>query len=134
MRDYKEIREDFMVMSHMCCKPSMSKPRPNDVIDEDKSVKWNREEVARRILAYEEEVKELNRKKNAYRDELVNEVCKTIKNDIKGISINAARRIWEYAKANNDDWIGTFADIEDLVELIDSIVNKKNEKVETKRK
>ena len=134
MRSYEEIREDFITLAHMSCKPTLVKPRANDVIDEEKSVRWNREEVERRILAYEEEVKELNRKKNAYRDELVNEVCKTIKNDIKGISINDARRIWEYAKANNDDWIGTFADIEDLVELIDSIINKKNEKVETKRK
>ena len=127
MRSYEEIREDFMVMSHMSCKPSMSKPRPNDVIDEDKSVRWNREEVERRMLAYEEEVKRLNKQKNSFRDKLIQEVCETIKKDIKSISINDAKRIWEYAYANNDDWVGVFADVKDLVDIVDSIVNKKND-------
>jgi hypothetical protein len=134
MRSYDEIKEDFIVMSHMSCKPTMSKPRPNDVIDEDMSVRWNREEVERRIKAYDEEVAKLNKEKNSFRDKLIKEVYETIKKDIKGISTNDAKRIWEYAYATEDDWVSIFATIEDLVEIVDSIVNKKNDTRETNRR
>lgn len=48
------------------CRPDedkFPKYKTGDVIDEDKSVKWNREEIERRIAARDEEVKRLNREK-----------------------------------------------------------------------
>ena len=131
MRSYEEIREDFITLAHMSCKPTLVKPRANDVIDEEKSVRWNREEVERRILAYVDEVKRLNSEKNARRDALLKEVYETIKRDIKGISLNDAKKIWEYVYATKNDYFDMFATLGDMVELIDSIVNKKND---TKKK
>ena len=127
MRSYEEIREDFITLAHMSCKPTLVKPRANDVIDEEKSVRWNREEVERRILAYEDEVKRLNSEKNARRDALLKEVYETIKRDIKGISLNDAKKIWEYVYATKNDYYDMFAALGGMVELIDSIVNKKND-------
>lgn len=46
------------------CKPKNRKYKVGEIIDEDKTVRWNREEVERRNKSHEEEVKELNRKKN----------------------------------------------------------------------
>ena len=59
---------------HFSCKPSSQKYKVGTVFDEDKSVKWNREEVERLNKKHEDEVKELNRKKSALYNDLVNSI------------------------------------------------------------
>ena len=70
MRDLYDIKCDLEEMANMSCKPSTTKPKTGDIIDEDKSVKWNREEVVRLQNEYEKEVKELNTAKNKRREKL----------------------------------------------------------------
>ena len=78
IRDWTELIDDLEKMCAMPCKPTRHRLKPDTVIDEDKSVKWNREEVQRQNDLYEQEVKDLNTKKNKFRDSLYDEVIEKI--------------------------------------------------------
>ena len=67
----KEIDAEQKIYEEMSCKPSTKRLNENHVIDEEKSVRWNREQVKKHNDALEKEVKELNRKKNAQREKVV---------------------------------------------------------------
>lgn len=129
MRDLVDIRYDLEEMSNMSCKPNWTRPRENEVIDEDKSVKWNREEVIRLRDKYDTEVKELNAIKNKRRDELYKETYKVIRHDVKGITIEDAKEIFDYAyrEWHSYGYVEVFNHMEELVELISDIVNHKND-------
>lgn len=96
-RDLYQIEKDLIEMENMSCKPSFKKPRPGDVINEDRSVRWNREEVERLRDKYEAEVKELNTKKNKKRDDLYNEIFAYMQHEAKGLSLDGAKKIFDYA-------------------------------------
>lgn len=66
------------------------------MIDEDKSVKWNREEVERRIKSREEEVKRLNREK-AEINKLYEEGLKARLAEEYDLSLEEVNLIWDYA-------------------------------------
>jgi hypothetical protein len=51
------------------CRPLTRKLRPDHIEDEDRSVKWNRQFVEDQNKKHDDEVKSLNRKKNALREE-----------------------------------------------------------------
>lgn len=129
MRDLYDIKHDLEVMANMSCKPSWKKPKTDDVIDEDKSVKWNREEVIRLQNAYDEEVKKLNTKKNKCRDYLYKELYKVIRYEIKGITINDAQQIFQYAynKGHSYGYNEIFTKLDELITLIRGIVNHEND-------
>lgn len=50
--------------TNFSCKPKSNKYKVGTVLDEDMSVKWNREEVERLNKIYDDEVKELSEQKN----------------------------------------------------------------------
>ena len=77
------------------CKPTCKKYKNGTVLDEDKSVKWNREEVVKRNLLYDDEVKRLNRKKNRMYTELVNLIQKYIIQETN-VSDKTSTKIWNY--------------------------------------
>lgn len=129
MRDLYDIKCDLEEMANMSCKPSTQKPRTGDVIDEDKSVKWNREEVIRLQNAYEEEVKALNTAKNKRRDDLYKELYKVIRHEAKGITINDAQQIFQYAynEWHSYGYNEVFNKLDELIPLISRIVNHEND-------
>lgn len=129
MRDLYDIKCDLEEMVNMSCKPSFPKPRTGDVIDEDKSVKWNREEVTRLQNAYDEEVKKLNTKKNKCRDDLYKELYKVIRKEVGGITINDAQQIFQYAysEGHSYGYNEVFIRLDELIPLIRGIVNHEND-------
>ena len=68
----KDLDSAYSLYSSMSCKPSAKRYPENYVLDEDKTVRWNREQVKKHNDAVEEEVKRLNSEKNAKREELYN--------------------------------------------------------------
>jgi hypothetical protein len=65
VRDVAKKYSEFL--RSYSCKPDREKfpfPKVGTVLDEDKSVKWNREEVERLRGVYDEEVRRLNTEKN----------------------------------------------------------------------
>lgn len=129
-QDYNDFLRNFS------CRPDRSEypyPKVGDVIDEDKSVKWNREEVVRLRDAYDERVKELNKMKStinkAFEDKFVILLAKD-----NGLSKGVAKLVYAYAYMESHDSgpyavRGTFDDVADLLNDI-----KKLEKSQKKNK
>lgn len=96
----KAIRIDELIFlsnnySDFSCKPTYKKYKEGTIFDKDKSVKWNREEVAKRNLLYNDEVKNLNRQKNQMYTELINLIKRYITQETK-VSDKQATKIWNY--------------------------------------
>lgn len=77
------------------CKPKSQKYKIGYVFDEDKSVKWNREEVERLNKLHEEEVKRLNIQKDKMFLEWVDAVKLYIMEETK-VEKNQANKIYNY--------------------------------------
>ena len=81
------------------CKPNREEypyPKETDVIDEDESVKWNREEVQRLRRAFESKVEELNRYKNLISSAFEGRIIEILAKD-NSISVEESQKIWSYA-------------------------------------
>ena len=67
LNDYNKLNDLYKNAYSISCKPDPNKfPRYKEgaVIDEDKSVKWNKEEIVKRNKAYQDEVARLNKIRN----------------------------------------------------------------------
>ena len=114
-----ESSDDFTL--HFSCRPNgeiYPYPKINEVIDEDKSVKWNREEVSRLRERFEKRVEELNKYKNKiiveYEDRLI-----TLLGKNNNISHDESSKIWSYAYLESHssgvrDVTSTYEEIADL--------------------
>ncbi len=96
---------------------------PKDkIIDEDKSVKWNREEVERRIQEAQQKRADLRKKHIQARSELQSKIYSTIQAYCEvPITIAAAKVMYEYACQESDSYgmdevSDTLYDLIDLVE------------------
>lgn len=136
--DLEQDYSDFII--NFSCRPDRSEypyPKVGDVIDEDKSVKWNREEVERLRDAYNERVKELNKMKtkinDAYEDKFVKLLAKE-----NGLKLWVAKIVYSFAyRESHSNGVyairGTFEDIADLLNDIKKMEKerkKHNEKVD----
>ena len=107
--DVKKIKEikDFELLidcyddflCNFCCKPDRDifpYPKAGTILDEEKSVRWNREEVERLRIEFGEEVKRLNKLKTeiskAYEDQIIRMLAKKYK-----ITIAEAEIIYSYS-------------------------------------
>ena len=98
---YDAIKDLYLTASNISCCPDPNKfPRYRDnnaVIDEDKSVKWNREEVERRNKAYNDEVARLNRIRNAEVKKVADLIIVLIAEDVKFSIKNKTEAWYEHA-------------------------------------
>jgi hypothetical protein len=117
MRDWKEIRHSWSKMMDMSCKPINPKLKEGTVIDENKTVKWNKEEVNRINALREEEIKKLNTAKNLERDKLEDEIVKKLAEE-GNISYAKAKKIYGYAYSQDHSW-GLSAVLDTAHELMD---------------
>ena len=126
MRDLREVVVDWQKMVDMPCKPNWKRPKEGTIFDEDKSVKWNKEEVIRLREKYDTEVRELNTKKNKERDNIEKEIYCIIKSEIEGITIEDAEHIYQYAFAEkySRGYNAVINFVEELIDLISPIVRK----------
>lgn len=122
-RPWDDIILDLQRMSNMSCKPASSKPRIGDVIDEDKSIRWNREQIEKKIIEYEKEVKDLNTKKNELRDKLHMEAIDKIAYYLD-IAPNKARHIWNYAysEGHSNGYSEVINIVEELIILFSDVL------------
>lgn len=99
MYTWSDIVSDWEVMEKMSCKPKgMRRYRVDEVIDEEKSVRWNREEVERRNEAYAAEVKALNTAYNKAHNAVIEKALKYIIANVGyGCTRAKAQAIWNMA-------------------------------------
>lgn len=130
MKSIEECYEALYKAYDISCKPTMEKVRKGDIIDEDKSVKWNREEVERRIKARDDEVKRLNKEKNEACNKARTDLYKAIKRAIKGISDDSARAIYDYIYEQEDgeSMQNHIIAMYDLIDLISNCIGDTKKK------
>lgn len=123
------------------CKPDPKKfPRykENDVIDENKSVKWNREEIIRLNQMHQNEVVRLNRIRNSEIFELdslvkaliIDEIKYSIKNKSDAWYENAAKLIFKeaYERGHSYGMYDVIMYINNYIDLIINIISFKGKK------
>lgn len=103
MRDWKEIENSWDNMVSMSYRPINPKLKEGTVIDENKSVKWNREEVKRINALRDDELKKLNTAKNLERDKLEDEIVKKLADEGK-ITYTKAKKIYSYVYSQDHSW------------------------------
>lgn len=128
VKDWDEIRREFEAMQKMSCKPNFSKFRKDWVIDENQSVKWNRDQVELNNRNYEKAVAELNTKKNKARDSIMEDIYLLIQDEVGfGLDRESAKGIWEYAYAegHSSGLCGIKAYLNDITELVRGILERR---------
>ena len=97
--DWDDIQSAYETVHSMSCVPkSVKKVKADHVFDENKSVKWNREQVEINNAAYRAEVARLNTEKNKAREDVINMIIEKIQSEVgTSLSKRKAKAIWELA-------------------------------------
>lgn len=123
---WDELREEVDKWQSMSCRPDFRKVPGNYIFDEDKSVKWNREQVEQNHRAYDEAVKALNRLKNeagnAFHNHVYDKICDEVGHDL---TREKAIKIYDYAYRESHAY--GFSEIQstlqELCELVSDILD-----------
>lgn len=118
--DWYKIKHDYLAACKISCQPDeqrFPKVKTGTVIDEDKSVRWNREEVERLKTAREEEVKRLNRKKNKAINDATNQIVKLIAKELN-TSTDKAQILWNFIYDKYHAFGEMFNHIDEYIDLI----------------
>jgi len=132
LTDINVILESWdMFYKNFSCKPDEKEfPKYNrgDIIDEGKSVKWNREEIERRINARAEEVKRLKTLRNKLYNLYEQTAIKILAKEYK-ISIKEAGILWRKAYEDSHSFgvtsvYSTFSELADMYEELRKATNE----------
>ena len=119
--EWEDIQDDFYRMEQMSCKPSFKKIPKDYITDENRSVKWNREQVEKNHKEYHNEVAKLNTAKNKARNDIYQDIYAKIRYEIGvNISDKTARAIFDnaYNKANGSGFHEIRMELGELIELL----------------
>lgn len=118
--NWNDIQSAYEAVHSMSCVPkNIKKVKPDHVFDENKSVKWNREQVEINNAAYRAEVARLNTEKNKARDDVINMIIEKIQSEVgASLSKRKAKAIWELAYEERHSY-GFYDVREYLFKLID---------------
>ena len=91
-------------------RPNSKRPKDGEIIDEEKSVRWNREEVVRRQKAWDAECSRLKKAQNAEIEHISEAIELQIQEDIKAetkrsISKKAATILWQMSTLQIASWL-----------------------------
>lgn len=110
-------------------KPNSKRPKDGEIIDEEKSVRWNREEVVRRQKAWDAECSRLKKAQNAEIEHISEAIELQIQEDIKAktkrsISKKAATVLWQkaYDRGHACGFADIYCAIEDYEELVVAVL------------
>jgi hypothetical protein len=84
-----ELKEDFLLAMNMSSAPDFCKVKPDHIFDEDKSVRWNREEAIRVNNEYDAKCKILRAKRDATISLIIDRIKKYISINV-GCSLHRA--------------------------------------------
>lgn len=118
---WDEIRAEFVTMNAMVCVPTgLTKYPTGYIVDEEKSVRWNREYVEQNNEKYRLEVSRLNTVKNKARDALKEHIYERIQFEVgHDLSREKARLIYEmaYERGRSYGFYELEKSIHELIEL-----------------
>lgn len=125
MSELRDLFDELRDIDNMNCKPTFKRLKDNEVLDEDKSVRWNKERVQKNHEDYDKEVARLNTLKNKERDEVLSQIYKEIQSNVTGLSEKGAKAIYRYAyeQGHSCGYNEVASYITDLYELAEQILN-----------
>lgn len=94
-KNWQELISDMQRVDAMSCKPAFARFPNNFITDENKSVKWNREQVVKNHNTYDKEVARLNTEKNKERDKVMQDVYLKIQQELPGLTLKKAKVLFE---------------------------------------
>lgn len=123
-RDWCDILTSWDKMNSMPTRPSYPKLAEGTVIDEEESVRWNREEVERRNAVREQEIIDLRNAKKGVQDNLEEEIIHKFAKEYD-VPTESVKKIYSYAFLQDHaygirDVINT---AENLIELFKDIIS-----------
>lgn len=125
------IQYEWEEMERMSCAPqNIRKLRTGTIINEDQTVRWNREEVERNNLEYAAAVADLNRAKNKYRDGICEDIYYAIQCEVgNGLTRIQALHLWNMAYENGHafGWYDIMRHLESLMRLAKLLLTKDGE-------
>jgi hypothetical protein len=129
---YDYYVERLNEVRNLSCKPEgISMVRDGYIFDEDKSVKWNREQVTKNNQKYQDEVKRLNQEKMRKREEVYSDFYKDILESLsiatggKKFSTGQAKIIWKYMEGHLQDSYDIASPLDELIDMIADFVTYK---------
>lgn len=121
------IEKEWNDMVSMACRPAMKRLSKDFITDEEKSVKWNREQITKNHESYDQEVVRLNQEKNKKRDDILLKIYTYISIDTD-TDMEIVKIIWEYTYRKEYSLSETkdkVCGLTGLVKKIIPLVNKK---------
>lgn len=119
-----ELKEDFLLALSMSSVPDFCKVKLDHVFDEDKSVRWNREEAIRVNNEYDEKCKILRTERDVAISLVTDRIKKYISINV-GCSLQRASLIWNfvygYYHSNVDELFDKLEEFEELFVNYESI-------------
>lgn len=94
-KSWQELISDMQRVDAMSCKPAFARFPNNFITDENKSVKWNREQVVKNHDTYDKEVARLNTEKNKERDKVMRDVYLKTQQELPGLTLKKAKVLFE---------------------------------------
>lgn len=132
--DLNTIKHRWNAMELMSCKPNFNKVKENHVFDEDKSVKWNREQVIINNEKYDSEVKRLNTLKNKERDAIYEDIYTYIQQEVgHNLSRNKAKAIFDFVWDNHKSINEITYDLNEAIGLISNILTPEKERKQSQK-
>ena len=125
MSELRDLFDELRDVDNMNCKPTFKRLKDNEVLDEDKSVRWNKEQVQKNHEDYDREVARLNTLKNKERDNVIFQIYKEIQSNVTGLSEKGAKAIYQYAyeQGHSCGYNKVAGYITNLYELAEAILN-----------
>lgn len=129
--EWKKLQNRMVEAWNMPIKPNFKRPKDNDTVDEQKSVRWNREEVKKQQEAWTSQhislMDERTKKIAEVEKDIVNQIIADVKTtcDCK-ISNEAATMIWEkaYSRGHSFGFYDIYVAIEDYEEVVVTVLRK----------
>ena len=123
---WEDLGKEMEQVWSMSCKPGpeFKSYKSGSVIDEEQSVRWNREQVEFQNNQYQEEVKRLNQLKNDKVKEVSEQIYNKIMDGTPGLSRKAAIQIWNYAYNNGHafGWNDILCNLNEIIDIVDIAV------------
>ena len=118
-----EFQDRWNRMEKRSCVPAFKKVPKDYVFDEEKSVKWNKEQVEKHNTNYDEAVKRLNTQKNKERDAILEDIYSFIQNEIgHNLSKEKAVAVFNFVKTYSDNEKQRISMLLEAISLIDKVM------------
>ena len=124
-KSIEDIYKELFATYEMDVRPKTKKVKEGTVIDEDKSVKWNREEVKRLNDAYVEETRSLRRKRNEKEAKVRAELVEAVNAELeKKVSEETVKKMIANVdeQESSEGAINHSIAMEDLIDLVNSVI------------